>query len=536
MRPQQSGRIVRQRKLQKNAFQQILREDQIESAEYDALQGQYKVETGVEKSEENEYHLQAALAAGSGEKDYEKEIPAPPAQESKDINYDALYSLVFDKPATYIRFSQTVEECTGCQYDMTTEDNVFLKTFNQKRPVGSRLSEDDFEKIMEVFEETADFHTPFAAVDNTVVPFETMKVALKQQMEDQILSIANQVYEYWKTRRQELSNRPIQPSLKFETHQDNDDGDPYLKRLRKELEEGRELIAMAHRREVTKRELMNVDRSIFEQRAKVKEAKVRLGIKTDDEDLINQKPQKRKITDFSQLDRGPGSQLRIPGRPDARPIDADLKQLSTVLTQKENAFQQIIENKVAQHRVWNKDYVDLTREPLSPVFGQSSESSFRPARAQYQYLMTPPSSVNSDSFDHPSPIKDKPDESAFRYSTPPEEDEHGQPAYRRRIGRCGRLWIDRRGMSTAARDIDDGSDRWKYDQDDDDEPPIYEVDPYDTNALRFRATVPLLPHLYPRTRQEDKGPQSTTRHGESSPANNQTTTPQSAHPPTQPQS
>lgn len=242
-----------------------------------------------------------------------KEIPAPPAQESPDIDYDSLYPLVFDKPATYIRFSQTVEECTGCQYDMTTEDEAFLKAYNSKRPPGAKCSEDDFEKIMETYEETAQLQAPFAAVDNTVIPFETMKTAMKQLVEERVMPFAKDIYDYWSARRQESGNRRLQPSLRFETHQEKDDLDPYvcfrrrevrqtrktrardvqstdkLKRLRKELEEGRQLVAMAHQRELTKRELLSVDRSIFEQRAKVKEAKVRLGIKTDDEDLINQK-------------------------------------------------------------------------------------------------------------------------------------------------------------------------------------------------------------------------------------------------------
>jgi enhancer of polycomb-like protein len=53
MRPQANGRIVRIKKLSRSAGQQILREDQIDSTEYDSLQDQYKVETGVEKSEES---------------------------------------------------------------------------------------------------------------------------------------------------------------------------------------------------------------------------------------------------------------------------------------------------------------------------------------------------------------------------------------------------------------------------------------------------------------------------------------------------
>jgi enhancer of polycomb-like protein len=444
-----------------------------------------------------------------------------------------------------------VEECTGCQYDMTAEDDVFLKSYNQKKSASSRCSEDDFEKVMEIFEETADVQAPFAAVDGTLISFETMKIALKQQQVDEkTIGFAKDIYEHWKTCRQDSGNNPIQPSLKFEKNQEKDDGDPYvcfrrrdvrqtrktrardvqstekLKRLRKELEEGRHLIAMAYQREVTKRELLNVDRSIFEQRAKVKEAKVRLGIKTDDEDLINQKvcntlsvreiiankqqPQKRKVMDFTQLSRAPlGQQMRFPGRSDGRPLEADLILLSDVIAQKENMLQIEIEEKAQQHRKWNSGHVDLTREPLSPVHGQGPDTGFRPATAQYQYLMTPPSSVTSDSFDHPSPSQEKSESSTFRYSSPPEEDEPcGQPAYRRRIGRCGRLWIDRRGMSSAKGFDDSVSDRWKYDQDDDDEQPVYEMDPYDTKALRFRATIPFPPHLFPpRIRQEDRSGQ-----------------------------
>jgi len=518
-----------------------------------------------------EYHLQAALAANSAaDKDAPKEIPAPPAEQTAAIDYDAVYTLVFEKPATYIRFSQTVEETRGCQYDMTTEDDAFLKAYNQKRPTGSKCSEDDFEKIMEVYEETADVQAPYASVDGTVIPYDVMRSALRQQVDEKIQDFAKDIYDHWRTSRQKSGNHPLQPTLKFEKNQEKDDGDPYvcfrrrdirqtrktrqrdmqstdkLKRLRKELEDGRLLIAMALQRELTKREVLKVDRNIFEQRAKVKEAKVRLGIKTDDEDLINQRvsealfrdraeadlqeqPQKRKMPDSVMLQRPPGAQLRIPGRSDGRPLDADLILLQDLLEQKENMLQSEIEEKAAQHRKWNQGHVDLTREPLSPIDGQGVEMGFRPATAQYQYLMTPPSSVTSESFDQASPTQEKPEPFAFRYSSPPEEDRsQGQPAYRRRIGRNGRLWIDRRGMSSVAKSPEEsGSDRWKYDQDDDDEQPVYELDPYDTKALRFRATIPFPPHLHPQRNAQ------VARLPGGSPVNNRTIAgPQQLRPPT----
>ncbi len=444
---------------------------------------------------------------------------------------------------------------------MTTEDDVFLKVYNQKRPSGSKCSEDDFEKIMEIFEETVEIHAPYASIDGTMIPFETMKIAISQQISNKAQVFALDIYEHWRLRKHDSGKYPLQPKLKFEKDQEKDDGDPYvcfrrrdvrqtrktrgrdaqsiekLKKLRKELEEARGLIKMALHREETKRDLLSCKRQVFEQRAKVKEAKVRLGIKADDEDLIDERvwkppcetnvitnikqPQKRKLPDFTQHQRPVGPQLRLPGRVDGRPLDADLVLLSDVIDQKENQLQMEIEEKAQQHRKWNMGHVDLTREPLSPVHGQGPESGFRPATAQYQYLITPPSSVISESFDHPSPAQEKPEPSTFRYSSPPEEDEpQGQPAYRRRIGRGGRLWIDRKGMPSVARGADDTmSDRWKYDQDDDDEQPVYEMDPYDTKALRFRATIPLPPHLFPqRSRQDDRAAQLARANG-GSPAN-----------------
>lgn len=191
---------------------------------------------------------------------------------------------------------------------MTNEDDVFLKHYNKGKVASAQCSEDDFEKIMEIFEETADLQAPFAAVDNTVVPYEIMERSLKYNVSK---LFGRDIYEHWKQRKE--SSTALQPALRFETLQDSDDGDPYicfrrrevrqtrktrardqqstdkLRRLRKELEEGRELIVMATHRELIKTETLAMDRAIFDQRAKVKEAKIRLGIRADDEDLINQK-------------------------------------------------------------------------------------------------------------------------------------------------------------------------------------------------------------------------------------------------------
>jgi enhancer of polycomb-like protein len=207
-----------------------------------------------------------------------------------------------------------VEECISCQYDMTTEDDAYLQGYNADPPAAGTLSEDDFERIMEVFEDTAAEQTPFASVDNTVVAYATMVPALNHLNSSSIMQHAKAVYEYWKSRRQEMGNKPLHPTLKFETHQETDDTDPFvcfrrrearqtrktrardnkiaetLKRLRRELEDGRQLVLLSYEREMTKRELLHMDRAVFEERARLKHIKVKLGIKAEgDEDLVNQK-------------------------------------------------------------------------------------------------------------------------------------------------------------------------------------------------------------------------------------------------------
>ncbi|KAK6584531.1 hypothetical protein PZA11_002755 [Diplocarpon coronariae] len=529
------ARTVRTRKLAKSFWQLVLREDELDSEEYRALQQQNNVatSTGVEAGEEKEYHLQAALKSSTNANAKQaEEIPAPPTAEGADIDYDSLYALIYEKPATYIRFSETVEDTTGCQYNMTTEDDVFLKAYNTNKIPAQKCSEDDFEKLMDIYEKQGSAQTPFASVDGTVLSYEKMKAVIDQHFPGRNVGYKEDVYEHWKRCRQASGNHPLQPTVKEEEDQNKDESDPYvcfrrrdmnvrrktrardtqsqekIKRLRKELEEGKQLVDLAFDREKIKKEIIQNERALFEQRAKVKEHKIRLGIKADDlEDLVNQKPQKRKVQDYNQIQRQSGPQHRLPARPEPRPLEADLIQLSDLMAQKENVLQTEIEDKAKQHRKWNQGHVDLTREPLSPVEGHDSGMGFRPAIAQYQYLMSPPSSVTSESFDHSSPAQEKSEPHLFRFTYPPGDDEpQAQPAYRRRIGRSGRLWIDRRGMSSPARGTDYAiSDRWKYDDKDDDEQPVYDVDPYDTKALRFRASIPYPAHISTqRSRQDDR--------------------------------
>lgn len=211
---------------------------------------------------------------------------------------------------------------------------MVLKILNQKRGSWPRCTEDQFEEVMNFFEETAQAKQPYAAVDNPpVVPYEEMEEGFDTAIDDEAKYFAKDIYEHWKSRRTTAGNRPLAPGLKVryplsgqfpwdeeltqraqsETGRDTDDGDPYvcfrrrevrqvrktrgrdlqsadkLRRLRKEMEDARQLIGMVRQREFVRKEMLASDRQVFTQRAEVKEMKRKLGIKDDDEDLINQK-------------------------------------------------------------------------------------------------------------------------------------------------------------------------------------------------------------------------------------------------------
>lgn len=140
--------------------------------------------------------------------------------------------------------------------------------------------------------------------------------------------------------------------------------------------------------------------------------------------------------------------------------------------------------------------MDMTKAPLTPPLESDAGSTFRTATTEY--LPTPPASISSEhsgdvALDFSALNMRKADSVAVRYASPSYDGPcHSQPSFRRRYGRGGRRWIDRRGMRLPPKAGFDssGADRFKYDDDDDeDEVPMYFVDPFDTESMQFRAKI-----------------------------------------------
>jgi enhancer of polycomb-like protein len=418
---------------------------------------------------------------------------------------------------------------------MTSDDAAFLKSFNQKQGKKLHCSEDEFEEIMNFFEEKTHEKQPYADVDNTpVLAYEELEADFDDTISESARRFAKDVYAHWKNQRLLKGNRPLLPSLKFEKNLDTDDADPYvcfrrrevrqvrktrgrdaqvtekLKKLRKDLEDARALMANVRRREALQREQLQIDKIIFEQRMAVKEIKRRLSIKGDDEELlITQKvglplltrhvsdpanasqpaPKPKRPADLERVRQNiPGMKPRDT-RPDGRLVDSDLVYLEEQQAKKTEAIDSFIEDNLVKHQKWNVGWVDATWRPITPPLEQAAaKSDFRTVFTESQ-LPTPPASVSDEEGADPMALDrinkqvEQRRNARIRFASPPEDVPFQD----------GRVMIDRRGMKRQK--VENGevdervADRWKFSGDSSEDEQIYPVDWTDTMHIRYRNMI-----------------------------------------------
>ena len=100
---------------------------------------------------------------------------------------------------------------------MDDDDDAFLRSLNKKRKDAStQRSPDQFEMVMNAFEETAQQKQPFAAVDSPpVLPLEEVELGLEELVDnDNARAFAKEIYAHWKTKRLKANNRSLLTSLK----------------------------------------------------------------------------------------------------------------------------------------------------------------------------------------------------------------------------------------------------------------------------------------------------------------------------------
>jgi len=173
--------------------------------------------------------------------------------------------------------------------------------------------------------------------------------------------------------------------------------------------------------------------------------------------------------------------------------------LQDVYAEEQRRVQEDIEQRIAAHERWNEGWVDWTKAPLTPPLEVGTGSTFRTAKTEY--LPTPPASISSEQSGDAAanaaaamnPSKKDTETVAVRYASPSYDGQYrSQPSFRRRYGRGGRLWIDRRAMRLPDKDedgVDPLMDRFAFDEEDEDETPMYFIDPFDADAMKARARL-----------------------------------------------
>ncbi|CAO3638663.1 unnamed protein product [Mucor fragilis] len=439
-----------------------------------------QIETGVEKEEEEEHDLQAAISAAQAAvttgASVEKYIPTPDASRLiPDEEYRSLYKKNYKEPSTLIRFSSTVEDSIGCPYYMDEQDETYLESYNKEHP-GEILSEDLFEKIMWEIESIANQHWPHLDLDPSHIPdFKSFDQHIPDYSKLKSFPNLEIVYQHWRQRREERQGKSITPQLKFEEAAKNEN-DPYvcfrrretkpvrktrrtdqqslerLRKLRSELEMARNLMEMVVRREKIRKEGLVLEHTVFEKKRTLQEYQKTLGIK-EDEDLLPSLKKKRKIS----MEGSSGATIKIP-----------LHKLRRDRLDKSPA-QLAIEAELARKRELDLPYEDCTESPYQPF----------PLSMPQQFYQT----IQRTSTDEP---------------------QQSGPKYRKRVGRNGRIFIDRKGVSISSEQQHSGGksrpglplqptyNQYKFDSDVSEDEYSDEIDIDEMDSLYLQHRVKLL--------------------------------------------
>lgn len=171
----------------------------------------HTVETGVDKNEEDEVHLQQVINAaqqallGAQEKSTASSsvyIPTPDASRLWPMAHKYYNDKSFVEPESYIKFSATVEDTLGIEYNMDEVDEEFFNGELRLYPkvkntsnsnVGSGTTEGsentrpcselEFEAICDKFEKTIELKQPFLSVDpSTIMTYKELHSAIMQDL------------------------------------------------------------------------------------------------------------------------------------------------------------------------------------------------------------------------------------------------------------------------------------------------------------------------------------------------------------------
>lgn len=605
--PSSAGNRFRQRKISTKQTLQIFKQSKVSDIDNEDLQQRdlQEIETGVEKNEEDEVHLQKILKNTGITSTAEAYIPTPDASKLWE-EASKYYTGQFQQPESYIKSSCQVEDYSGCLYNMDEEDDEFLSKLNKKliSKKFEPLSDDEFETIFYNFEKVISDKQPFLVTDpSQVLPLDEIKMAIvkfdKSSVENINKSLSSElqvhpfvtlfdaklpnkprtlevlvekygedVYEHFKERKIQRGGKSVTPILKFNGEDDSDayvcfrqrqfrqqrktrradtQSSEKLIKLYQELKNTRELVFLVAQRELKRLEALQTEREIFELRCKVKNYKRDLGITDSDEDLVAHKkrkpapppPSEATKEELNRKDKKGLSKIgnnantmekSKPGQdltgsdpsqqqfqayvklPPSKIPDMELETVQHLLKNKDVSVQKFVEEKLKKRKqtdvgftnftddVYNpffdltlstKDIIDSSHTPYSSItssFYDVQSLGYIPGIDKYIENGTTPNDHDSFEFNLESGSRFKrPQQSKFvpeRFNPFFQQSVNtSDPAFtlRKRIGRYGQVYIDRKSMVKKPEQIEEDEDneqdvemldakerfedRWKYDCD-----------------------------------------------------------------------
>uniref|UniRef100_A0A673Y1R7 Enhancer of polycomb homolog 1 n=1 Tax=Salmo trutta TaxID=8032 RepID=A0A673Y1R7_SALTR len=228
----------------------------------------------MEKEEESEHHLQRAISAQQvyGEKRDNMVIPVPEAG-SNIAYYESLYPGDFKMPKQLIHIQPFSLDTEQPDYDLDSEDEVFVNKLKKKMEITSLQCEDMIDRLEK-------------GSGMQLVNLQEAKLLLKEDDE-----LIKEVFDYWTRKRKNCKSVSLIPTVKQEKRDGSSTSDPYVAfrrrtekmqtrknrkndeagyermlKLRRDLSRAVTILEMIKRREKSKRELLHLTLEIVEKR------------------------------------------------------------------------------------------------------------------------------------------------------------------------------------------------------------------------------------------------------------------------------